>query len=191
MGRARGPGRCRTGLLRRRRPNSRIPSAASGATEIQVLEAYRRAWCLARPQCLFLAVGEELRVYSLSQPPARSAAARLTALEVVRRASNVAEVLQAFRREHLESGAPFERADWPGATSAELATVSGVRRNTLYGLLARLVKEGALQTQSLPTGRTGYALSKPAARESSSPAVVADESAAADEQAAAATPPTT
>jgi transposase len=45
-----------------------------------------------------------------------------------------------------------------GATSAELAAVSGVERNTVYGLLARLVKEGELQTRTLPTGRTGYAL---------------------------------
>lgn len=48
--------------------------------------------------------------------------------------------------------------DRAGATSAELAAVSGVERNTLYGLLARLVKEGELQIRTLPTGRTGYAL---------------------------------
>ncbi len=49
----------------------------------------------------------------------------------------------------------------PGATSAELADASGVHRNTLYGLLTRLVNEGELQTRSLPTGRTGYALAQP------------------------------
>lgn len=43
-------------------------------------------------------------------------------------------------------------ADRPGATSAELAAVSGVGRNTLNGLLARLVKTGELQTRRLPTG---------------------------------------
>lgn len=48
--------------------------------------------------------------------------------------------------------------DRPGATSAELATVSGVERNTLNGLLARLVRDGELQKRSLPTGRAGYAL---------------------------------
>jgi CRP-like cAMP-binding protein len=46
----------------------------------------------------------------------------------------------------------------PGATGAELAAVSGVERNTLNTLLARLVKSGELQTLALPTGRTGYAL---------------------------------
>ena len=47
----------------------------------------------------------------------------------------------------------------PGATSAELASASRVGRNTLYALLARLVKDGALQTAKLPSGRTGYTLS--------------------------------
>jgi hypothetical protein len=51
----------------------------------------------------------------------------------------------------------------PGATGAELAAVSGVERNTLNALLARLVKSGELQTRPLPTGRTGYALSEQAA----------------------------
>jgi hypothetical protein len=51
----------------------------------------------------------------------------------------------------------------PGATGAELAAVSGVERNTLNALLARLVKSGELQTRALPTGRTGYALGEQAA----------------------------
>ena len=49
-------------------------------------------------------------------------------------------------------------SDRPGATSAELAALSGVERNTLNGLLARLVKAGELQARQLPTRRTGYAL---------------------------------
>ena len=51
----------------------------------------------------------------------------------------------------------------PGATSAELASASRVGRNTLYALLARLVKDGALQASKLPSGRTGYSLSEPPA----------------------------
>lgn len=46
----------------------------------------------------------------------------------------------------------------PGATSAELAAVSGVEPNTLSGLIRRLVKGGELQKRALPTGRTGYAM---------------------------------
>ena len=48
----------------------------------------------------------------------------------------------------------------PGATSAELAAASGVQRNTLNALLARLVKSGELRTEALPTGRTGYVLAR-------------------------------
>jgi hypothetical protein len=47
--------------------------------------------------------------------------------------------------------------DRPGATSAELATASAVRGGTLHALLARLVKSGELQKETLPTGRAGYA----------------------------------
>ena len=72
----------------------------------------------------------------------------------------------------------------PGATSAELATVSGVERNTLYGLLARLVKDGELQTSELPTGRTGYALAKRSTEGSPSAEAADDDSSAADAQAA-------
>jgi DNA-binding IclR family transcriptional regulator len=64
--------------------------------------------------------------------------------------------------------------DRAGATSAELAAVSGVERNTLYGLLARLVKEGELQTRTLPTGRTGYALAATRAPVSTSAAAAGD-----------------
>ncbi len=75
------------------------------------------------------------------------------------------------------------------ATSAELATVSRVERNTLSGLLAPLVKDGELQTHSLPTGRSGYALAESRSDETSSTAAVAAENAADDDQAAASTPP--
>jgi len=57
----------------------------------------------------------------------------------------------------------------PGATSSELASVSGVKPNTLYALLTRLVKDGELQTQSLPTGRTGYAIGETRAGRSDQP----------------------
>lgn len=46
----------------------------------------------------------------------------------------------------------------PGATSAELAAVSGVEPNTLSALIRRLVNAGELHKRALPTGRTGYAL---------------------------------
>jgi hypothetical protein len=46
----------------------------------------------------------------------------------------------------------------PGASVAEIAAISSVKRNTLHGVLRRLVQQGEVQTRKLPTGRTGYAL---------------------------------
>jgi hypothetical protein len=62
----------------------------------------------------------------------------------------------------------------PGATSAELATVSGVQGNTLHALLARLVKSGELQKQTLPTGRIGYTLGHAQPRASADPPAADD-----------------
>lgn len=36
-------------------------------------ELYRRAWCMSEPRCLFVALPDELRVYSLNLPPTRGA----------------------------------------------------------------------------------------------------------------------
>ncbi len=47
----------------------------------------------------------------------------------------------------------------PGSSSGELAAVSGVEGGTLHALLTRLVKDGEVEKQELPSGRTGYALS--------------------------------
>lgn len=96
------------------------------------------------------------------------------------------------RRKRAARGANREAVllavkDRPGATSAELASVSGVDRNTLYGVLARLVKDGELQTRSLPTGRAGYLIAEPRPQDSSSAAPVADESSTAVEDGAATT----
>ena len=78
--------------------------------ENDVLECYRRTWSLARPRCLFLAIGDELRVYSLSRPPIALGTSQdsLTALEIVTRAADVSEQLARFHRERLESGVAFE-----------------------------------------------------------------------------------
>lgn len=79
--------------------------------------------------------------------------------------------------------------DRPGVSSAELAAVSGVGQNTLYGLLARLVKNGELQARALPTGRIGYTLgdTRPASSAAIAPAggEIADETSAAPADSAA------
>ena len=85
-------------------------------------------------------------VHSRAKPPKRSPA------KARPRAPRGANRLAALR-------AVQER---PGATAAELAVVSGVERNTLNAVLARLVKSGELLTRALPTGRTGYAIGEQA-----------------------------
>ena len=76
-----------------------------------IFECYRRTWSLARPRCLFLAIGGEVRVYSLSSPPSVPGSGQqpLTALQVVTRAADVADKLADFHRNRLESGAAFEQ----------------------------------------------------------------------------------
>ena len=80
------------------------------SSEKDVLEYYRRTWSLARPRCLFLALGSELRVYSLAHPPTIPGTTQqpLTALEIVTKAADIGDQLARFHRERLESGAAFE-----------------------------------------------------------------------------------
>lgn len=49
----------------------------------------------------------------------------------------------------------------PGASSGEIAAVSGVERNTLHVLLARLIRDGELEKRALPSGSTGYVVTNP------------------------------
>ncbi|SRR6266851_1823587 len=74
--------------------------------EQAVLEQFRRVWCMARPHYLFIALLGELRVYRLDLPPTRDTKTLRSnhQLEPIRRISEVAEKLQAFRREQLELG---------------------------------------------------------------------------------------
>ncbi|MEN3327591.1 MAG: hypothetical protein V7638_2398 [Acidobacteriota bacterium] len=74
-----------------------------------LISAFRQAWCMARPSCLFIAVPGELRVYSLNQTPARNSEEwnRMSPLAIVQRATEVGETLNRFRREEMESGRVF------------------------------------------------------------------------------------
>src|SRR6266404_9930753 len=40
--------------------------------ERSIMRLYRDVWSMTRPRCLFVALPTELRVYGLTQPPARS-----------------------------------------------------------------------------------------------------------------------
>ncbi len=137
---------------------------APDASEQDVLEAYRRTWCLARPRCLFLAVGDELRVYALSQLPERGRADKLKALEVVTRAADVAGTLDAFRRDRLETGAAFEepafqrsngRADerlLQDVRGAEAALMdAGLTRRGAHALIERAILVRYLEDRDVLT----------------------------------------
>ena len=78
----------------------------------------------------------------------------------------------------------------PGATSAELAAASGVAQNTVNGLLARLAKQGELQTRALPTGRKGYVLAPTKPEGPATPATLDGESPAVEEPPAPPASPT-
>jgi hypothetical protein len=88
--------------------------------EAELLNFFRRVWCMARPQRLFLALPGELRVYGLNQPPIDDTGRKVEPLITVERVADVLEKLQDYHREHLESGylpqddrfgKPSERAD--------------------------------------------------------------------------------
>ena len=87
-------------------------SLPSDSAEKDILDCYRRTWSLARPRCLFLEIGDELRVYSLENPPQKSENDEnsVSPLHVVTQAAEVLEKLKNLHRDRLESGIAFEQA---------------------------------------------------------------------------------
>jgi len=109
---------------------------APTAGDAEILNAYRRAWSLARPHCLFLSTRDELRVYALNAPPVRSVdeADRLKPIEIVSRATDVAELLAPYHRDGIESGELFGEKPYKSrAGRADTQLLDDVRtaRNTL------------------------------------------------------------
>ncbi|MET7960972.1 HsdM family class I SAM-dependent methyltransferase [Micromonospora zamorensis] len=137
------------------------------ATERDFIEAYRQAWSLSRPRCLFLACGTELRVYSLSAPPPATIAEwqALTPLEVVERTADVAETLANFRRDRVESGATFDPAMFPdvGGPRADQQLVEDIGRvahalrerglpaDIAHGLIERVILVRYLEDREVVT----------------------------------------
>ena len=89
---------------------STLPDSAA---ENDIMECYRRAWSLARPRCLFLGIGDELRVYSLASPPRKMDVHHkpIAPLAVVTQTAEVLTKLANFHRNRLESGVAFEAAE--------------------------------------------------------------------------------
>ncbi|MDA3895423.1 MAG: N-6 DNA methylase [Desulfobacteraceae bacterium] len=78
------------------------------------IKAFNRAWCLARPRLLFLASPGEITLYDLAQKPVdinnkkdRNKLTKLVNLNNLQDLSNVAQKLQAFHRDNIESGRVF------------------------------------------------------------------------------------
>ena len=141
-------------------------SLPTGADEREVLALYRRAWSLARPRCLFLAIGGELRVYALTRPPTTPGKDEkpLEPIEVVRRAADVGETLARFHRDRLESGAAFEdpdlaeqsgRADQQLLRDVRAATAalveSGLAPRTAHALIERAILVRYLEDRGVLT----------------------------------------
>ena len=142
---------------------ARMPS---GAAEADILAAYRRAWSLTRPRCLFLATEDELRVYALSAPPARSMgeASTFRPVEVVTRAADIAERLALYHRDSLEAGALFEaepyarregRADARLLHDVRAATdalvAAGLDRPLAHTLIERVILVRYLEDREIVT----------------------------------------
>lgn len=76
------------------------------------IKAFNKLWCLSRPRILFLECGGELSVIDLAQAPIRTDASdnqpQLKTLETLSSIKKVAQQLQDFHRDHIESGKVFE-----------------------------------------------------------------------------------
>ncbi|HUU83792.1 MAG TPA: N-6 DNA methylase [Phycisphaerae bacterium] len=105
-------------------------------------EATRRlfndAWCMARPQCLFLATPGELAVYDLTRSPVRPGESLEGQERLLARARSVPEVqskLQAYRREQVESGRLFAERRFGAGKSARADQALVRDLNTVRELL--------------------------------------------------------
>jgi len=88
--------------------NNPVVVFAGSQTDDQraVRRLYHRAWSMARPRLLFRATPGELAVYDLASRPPRTDEdlAELDPLAVAHSAAEVAEKLDHFRREQIETG---------------------------------------------------------------------------------------
>ena len=74
-----------------------------------LLDIFRQAWCMGRPQCLFIASPGELNCYSLNQTPVQTTDEWQTirSLDVIQKVADVSEKLQSYCRDRVESGQLF------------------------------------------------------------------------------------
>ena len=75
------------------------------------ISCFNKLWSLARPRILFLECDGDLSVVDLAQKPIRidDKKRKLKTLEFINKIKNVAEKLQAYHRDNIESGKVFEK----------------------------------------------------------------------------------
>ena len=75
------------------------------------INCFNKLWSLARPRILFLECDGDLSVVDLAQKPVRQddKKRKLESLETICKIKNVAEQLQAYHRDNIESGKVFEK----------------------------------------------------------------------------------
>ena len=80
-------------------------------SEEDKINCFNRLWSLARPRVLFLECDGDLSVLDLAQKPVRQddKKRKLKSLETLCQIKNVAEQLQAYHRDNIESGKVFEK----------------------------------------------------------------------------------
>ena len=135
------------------------------ADDAEVAALYRRAWSMARPRCLFVDLGDELRVYSLDAPPPHPGGRgqSIEPVEIVSRAANVQASLARFHRDRLESGTALENAPFSPAGRADrrllrdvaIATAAlqdaGLARRHAHGLIERAILVRYLEDRGVLT----------------------------------------
>jgi type I restriction-modification system DNA methylase subunit len=121
-----------------------FPDTPSPADELNV---FRRVWCMARPQCLFMAMPDKLKVYSLNQTPVEKeedwpTVKTLKNLDIA--LDSINETLKDYTREQIESGNLFASAEWDGIENrADNRLI-----NDLKKVRQLLLKEPALNGRS-------------------------------------------
>ena len=88
--------------------------AECGADHTEKHKAFNRIWSLARPRLLFLASPGEITVYDLAQKPfdfseKSKCKNKLKILAILHDTERVAQKLQDFHRDNIESGRVFEK----------------------------------------------------------------------------------
>jgi hypothetical protein len=125
--------------------------AECGASLEEIVKAFNRAWCLARPRLLFLAFPGEIAVYvyDLAQKPVdenkKEEWKKLKRLDVLKDIGKVSRKLQQYHRDHVESGRLFADKRFGDlknrADKALIRDLKTVRRELIHaGLSGDLIR---------------------------------------------------